>query len=375
MTIRFKNNLNPLIAAAVLLTLASCAPSAKQSIDTAIYNQSVSSNPCAASSACTMAFGEAQLKMGQPGESENTEFCGELLKREDSDLAICEVDIRNEKFQKVIASCKAPLLERLAKISKMRNVGVDLQAGFTSGAELERAGIRKFSTQTQIRDTSHGYLAITGDVQPGQVVLTFDDGPEPTNTITVLNTLNDFGAKAHFFQLGMRVQSNPKLTQRVAAAGHSIGNHSWDHPNFRKISFEEGLKQIKETHSLLHSLLGAVDPFFRFPFGNSTAVLDQVLFQNEMADFKWAIDSNDWRMVNADKSIRTNLQVIEDTMSQLSRHGRGIILMHDIHRRTAELLPELLRRISARGYSTVVLQPKDVTLRTNPPILGSERLP
>lgn len=375
MKITINKSVFHVVSALSLLALASCAPAAKQAIDTAVYNQKISTNPCAASSACSIAFSEALQKINQPGESKNTEFCDELLKREDSDLAICEVDIRNEKFQKVLASCKEPLLERLAKISKLRNVGVELQAGFTSEAELNRAGIRKFSTSVQVRDTSNGYLAVTGDIQPKQVVLTFDDGPEPTNTVSVLNTLNDFGAKAHFFQLGMRVQADPKLTQRVAAEGHSIGNHSWDHPNFRKISFEEGLRQIKATHSLLHSILGAIDPFFRFPFGNNTAQLDQVLYQNQMADFKWSIDSNDWRMVNADKSIRTNLQVIEDVMAQLNQRGRGLILMHDIHRRTAELLPELLRRISNQGYSTVILVPKDESLRTNPPILGTVRLP
>ena len=376
MKIKLNKAISYTISSLALLSLYSCGPSAKQSIDTAVYNQSVSTNPCAASSACTIAFGEALQKLKQSGQNENSEFCDELLKRDDADLAVCEIDIRREKFKKVIETCKVPLFKRLAKISQLRNVGVGLQAGFTSDAELERAGIKKFSTSVQVRDTSSGYLAFTGDVQPKQVVLTFDDGPDSSNTVSVLNTLKAFGAKAHFFQLGKSVQADPKLTLRVAAEGHSIGNHSWDHPDFRKISFAEGLRQIKATQSILRSVLGAIDPFFRFPFGNSTAPLDQVLFQNQMADFHWAIDSNDWRMKNKeDGSVRTNLQVIEDTMAQLNRRGRGIILMHDVHLRTAELLPELLRRISDQGYSTVIIKPKDESLTTNPPILASERLP
>lgn len=352
-----------------------CTPSAKESIDTAVYEQKISNNPCAASSACTNAFSEAQKKLAEPGQNNNTEFCNELLKREDADLAICEVDIRNEKFQNVIASCKSSLMQRLAKISKDRNMGIHLQAEFASEQPFNQTVIQKLPTQIQYRDTSKGYLAITGDVKPKQVVLTFDDGPDSTNTVSILNTLSRFGAKAHFFELGVRVKANPQVTQQIAAQGHAIGNHSWNHPNMRKISFEESVRQIKKTHSLLHSILGAVNPFFRFPFGNSTRRLDQMLYQNQMADFKWAIDSNDWRMVNKDKSIRTNIQVINDTLSQLDSLGRGIILMHDIHRRTAELLPELLSQMAAKGYSTVILQPTDESLKTNPPLLATDHLP
>ncbi len=351
-----------------------CAPSLKSSIDSAVFQQKISTNPCAASSACSEAFDQALKKKQQVGNSETNEFCNELLKREDGDLAICEVSIRDEKYQDLISECNPSLMQRLEKISVLRNTGLELQANFTGASELDIVP-KKFATQVQIRDTSKGYLAVTGDVQPKQVILTFDDGPEPTNTKSVLNTLAQFGAKAHFFEVGMRVQANPQITQRIAAEGHTIGNHSWNHPNMRKISFEEGLKQIKQTHSLLHSVLGWVDPFFRFPYGNDTAQLNQVLYQNQMGSIKWSIDSNDWRMVNEDKTIRTNLQVITDVMNQLEHRGRGIILMHDIHRRTAELLPELLSRILAKGYTTVMIQPADKSLKTNPPLLAGEHLP
>lgn len=358
----------------IAITAGGCAPSSKSSIDAAVYQQKISSNPCAASSACSEAFDEALLKKQQVGNTDNNEFCNELLKREDGDLAICEVSIRDVKYQELISVCKSDLMQRLEKLSVMRNSGLQIQANFT---ETSLVGLtpKKFSTQIQIRDTSKGYLAVSGGVQPKQVILTFDDGPDPDVTKSVLNTLAQFGAKAHFFEVGLRIRATPELTRRIVAEGHTVGNHSWNHPKFRQISFEEGLKQIKQTHSLLHSVLGWVDPFFRFPYGEDTPQLNQVLYQNQMGSFKWSIDSNDWKMKNADKTIRTNLQVITDVMNQLEQRGRGIILLHDVHRRTAELLPELLLRISEMGYTTVMLQPADKTLKTDPPLLAENHLP
>ncbi len=373
-----KKVLGLLIPCVAVLVLIGCAPTAKENLDVAVYKNKISNNPCAASVACTAAFNEAKLKINSEDGLDHTEFCDELLTRSDVDLAICEVDIRNEKFAVVIKSCKSTLTERLDRIVKQRNEGLSIQASFAPSdvkAAFEKSDRPKFNTEIQRRDTSKGYFAVTGDVKPGQVILTFDDGPDPVNTLSILQTLSSFGAKAHFFEVGSAIQLNPSITKRVAAEGHTIGNHSWSHPDMRKISFEEGVRQIKKTHSLLLSVLGWADPFFRFPFGNNTPALDQVLYQNQMADFKWAIDSNDWRMHNLDNTVRTNLQVVEDTMNQLNRRGRGIILMHDVHRRTAELLPELLSRIVAKGYTSVILQPRDVSLKTNPPLLSSGKLP
>lgn len=354
-----------ILMAAIGAALSGCNQNvAKESLDVDIQAQIVSTNPCSSATACSNAFVNALSKFSTDGKSD---FCDELVVRKDSDLAVCEVQIRSSKFADLISSCKSDLTAKLDNIVAARNAGLKVYANVNS---TEPLGLGfKLESEVQERDTSKGYYTVSGDVKPKQVILTFDDGPEPTNTRSILRTLEEAGAKALFFELGLRVQESPETTKLVAAQGHAIGNHSWDHPNMRVMPFEQAAAQIKKTQSILLKVLGWVDPFFRFPFGNRTPQLDQMLAENQMADFYWTIDSNDWRMVNADGTVRTNAQVVKDTITQLDRKGRGIILMHDIHRRTAELLPELLRLISERGYTTVLLQPAQAELKKSPPIL------
>lgn len=347
----------------LLLLFSACDSSSKKSLDLAIGAQEISQDPCSASFACTAAFDTAESEFkNQPSQS----FCTELLARSDGDIAICEVDIRNPKYTRLLSGCQDQIENRLRQISFLRNVGMP---------NPNAIGEVNLPTQIQLRDTSHGYRAVTGDVKQKQVIFTFDDGPEATNTLSVLRTLAAAKMKAHFFELGERIRANPQITKMIASQGHSLGNHSWNHPNMQKISYAQAASQIKKTHALIFSVLGWADPFFRFPYGNRTTRLGDLLSKNSMAEFYWAVDSNDWRMKNSNGSLHTNLQVINETMSQLNNRGRGIVLLHDIHRRTAELLPELLHRVETAGYQTVLLQPLDGTLRTNPPILHDGPIP
>lgn len=366
------NKLNKkIIFATLALSFVGCAQqnSPKNTLDIAIAQQIVSTNPCESASACSDAF---TIALNKYKDAQDPEFCNELVTRKDSDLAVCEVQIRNPKFETLISSCRKQLMSRLDKVVELRNQGLQIHADVYSN---EKLGLGfKIPSEVQIRDTSNGYYTVNGGVNLKQVIFTFDDGPEPTNTRSILRTLNEAGVKAHFFELGQRVSESPETAQLVASQGHSIGNHSWNHPNMRTLSFLDGAEQIKRTQSILYKVLGTFDPFFRFPFGNRTVELDKMLAENKMADFYWTVDSNDWRMVNVDGSVRTNLQVVNDTIQQLDRKGRGIILMHDIHRRSAELLPELLRLISQRGYTSVVLQPAQTELKKNPPFVTTGRV-
>lgn len=97
------------------------------------------------------------------------------------------------------------------------------------------------------------------------VALTFDDGPDPASTPRLLDILEAHHARATFFMVGVRAQRHPELVARVAAGGHVIGNHSWDHPSFPLISGRERREQIRACGLALapygHRL-------FRPPFGD-----------------------------------------------------------------------------------------------------------
>jgi len=79
---------------------------------------------------------------------------------------------------------------------------------------------------------------------------------------------------------------------------------------------------------------------------------------NSTAQFAWNIDSEDWR-------AQTNDEILKKTLAQIDELKRGIVLFHDIQRRTAEILPQFLRELYNRGYSVVLLQPADPSARYN----------
>src|SRR5262245_21146978 len=104
----------------------------------------------------------------------------------------------------------------------------------------------------------------------GEVVLTFDDGPWPGNTPHVLKALEEQCLKATFFPIGKHATYYPEILKQVAAAGHTIGNHTWGHKNLSRKPYDTNLdmgkEEIEKGISAVRMALGAPGaPFFRFP--------------------------------------------------------------------------------------------------------------
>src|SRR5206468_3928561 len=100
-----------------------------------------------------------------------------------------------------------------------------------------------------------------------EVVLTFDDGPWPT-TPSVLKALADECTKAVFFPIGLHTTYHPEILKQVAAAGHTIGSHTWSHAHLdsKKLTEQQAKDEIEKGFSAVKMALGAApSPFFRFP--------------------------------------------------------------------------------------------------------------
>ena len=103
-------------------------------------------------------------------------------------------------------------------------------------------------------------------LNPGEVVLTFDDGPWPGNTPAVLAALAAQCTKATFFSIGKHATWHPEILKQVAAAGHTVGSHTWSHADLSKKTPDEGKEEIEKGLSAVRAALGGpVAPFFRFP--------------------------------------------------------------------------------------------------------------
>jgi len=189
-----------------------------------------------------------------------------------------------------------------------------------------------------------------------EIVLTFDDGPWPENTAAVLKALADNCLKATFFEIGEHATWHPEITKQVLAAGMTVGSHTWSHKDLARNPYASDIDLAKQEIEMGVSAVSAaaggapVAPFFRFPNLQHPPELLSYLAERNIATFSTDIDSFDFKMRKPD-------QVIKSVMTKLEKHGKGIILMHDFQRATAEAMPELLRQLKATGYKVVHVLP------------------
>ncbi len=182
--------------------------------------------------------------------------------------------------------------------------------------------------------------------------MTFDDGPWPKNTPAVLAALAAHCVKATFFPIGKHATWEPGILKQVAAAGHSIGTHTWSHADLSKKTKEEAIREIEMGASAVRmAVAGPTAPFFRFPALRHPPEMVKYLGERNIAIFSTDMDSFDFTM-------RKPEQVIKSVMSKLEKHGKGIVLMHDFQRATSEAVPELLNQLKANGYKIVHMVPK-----------------
>lgn len=191
-------------------------------------------------------------------------------------------------------------------------------------------------------------------LQPGEVVLTFDDGPWPVTTATVLAALKAECLQATFFNIGEHAMWHPGVLKQVIAAGHTVGTHTWSHKNLAQRSFQDAKDEIEKGVSAVSMMAGTpVAPFFRYPQLRQTAELKAYLAQRNIAAFSIDIDSQDFKVKNPD-------QLVTSIMTQLKKKQKGIILMHDLHKWSAAAVPSLLVQLKANGYKVVHLRPKEM---------------
>jgi peptidoglycan/xylan/chitin deacetylase (PgdA/CDA1 family) len=188
-----------------------------------------------------------------------------------------------------------------------------------------------------------------------EVVLTFDDGPWPGNTPAVLKALDDECTKALFFSIGKHATYHPEILKQVLAAGHTVGAHTWSHVNLngKKMTEQMDKDEIEKGFSAVKWALGTEpSPFFRFPELQHNPAMVTYLGTRNVAMFSCDIDSHDY------KHDSTPEKVVSTVMSELAKQGKGIILMHDFQKRTAEALPTLLKQLKAGGYKIVQIKAK-----------------
>jgi len=188
---------------------------------------------------------------------------------------------------------------------------------------------------------------ITHTSSKTQVALTFDAGASPAPCPSILKTLRENGLHVTFFLTGKWCEQNPELVKQIAAEGHEIGNHTYSHPDLRKVSDDVIVEQLGKTEELVQNLTGqSTKPYFRPPFGGRDKRVLGVAGEQGYTSVYWSVDCLD-----AFKKGITSEQIEKRVLDRIQ--GGDIVLMHCGSEPTAEALPDLIAKLKERGFEIV----------------------
>lgn len=178
------------------------------------------------------------------------------------------------------------------------------------------------------------------------IALTFDDGPGP-HTKQLIDELAKTGSKATFFVLGPNVASQPELIKRMANEGHQIGNHSWNHPQFSRLSSKKVLSEVGRTSAEVKKITGHGTNGIRPPYGDLDKSVRKTLSSVPDGEIiLWSVDTLDWKTRSTAKTIAS--------VKKEAKPG-AIVLMHDIHQPTVAAVPAIVKYLRDEGYTLVTV--------------------
>ncbi len=191
-----------------------------------------------------------------------------------------------------------------------------------------------------------------------EVVLTFDDGPEPGRTQKVLDLLAEQCVQAAFFLMGEAAAKRPELVRTVALSGHALGGHGWAHANLVELPLEAAREDIVRSVAAIDDALAAAPEtaemktrLFRFPYVQSNREVEAIVADLGLVPVTVHADGKDWELTDPEA-------IIDNVFKMLARaNDRGVILLHDPFNSSARATELLLDRLNTEGYRIVAIKP------------------
>lgn len=190
-------------------------------------------------------------------------------------------------------------------------------------------------------------LTSNKSIKTKQIALTFDDGPHPEHTLSILEILERFNAKATFFCIGKNAEKHPEILKTIIDKGHEIGNHSFSHDTWIDFSSTATWqKEINRTETIIEKNTGVKSKLFRPPYGVTTPQLAKALKQTNHRVIGWNNRSFDTALKN--KSL-----ILKRILNRIC--PGGIILLHDTQEHTVGILEHLLQHLKQHNYNPVTI--------------------
>ena len=198
---------------------------------------------------------------------------------------------------------------------------------------------------TDVAVPGKGEQASAIDPDKPMLALTFDDGPS-ANTDRLLNAFAAHGGKGTFYVVGNMVDSRPDTLKRMAAEGHEIAGHSWNHRQLTKLGDEELTMQFMSTRAKIYDVTG-IDPVtMRPPYGAYNDTVKAKAEELGISMIYWSVDTLDWKYKNADTVYNAVMNGAKDGV---------IILCHDLHKTTVDAMERAIPDLIAQGYQLVTV--------------------
>ena len=189
-----------------------------------------------------------------------------------------------------------------------------------AAAAASYAGYATMAPESQL----YGRTLIHGS-DPGQMALTFDDGPNEPHTLQLLEILAEYEAKATFFLIGKYVRRRPEIVRALLSAGHAIGNHTESHPNLILVSARRLREELESCKKALEDASGESSRWFRPPFGGRRPNVLRTAQELGMKSVMWSVSSYDWNATSSQQIVEKITRQVEGR----SRRQSEIILLHD----------------------------------------------
>ncbi|MBZ5524535.1 MAG: polysaccharide deacetylase family protein [Acidobacteriia bacterium] len=190
----------------------------------------------------------------------------------------------------------------------------------TAAAAAGYAGYASMAPGAQLygRTLTHG-------LDPEQIALTYDDGPNDPHTLHLLDVLARHNARATFFLIGKHVRQRPDIVRAIKDAGHAIGNHTYSHPNLILVSATRLRQELEDCHKAIQDAIGEYQPLFRPPFGGRRPNVLRTARRMGLEPVMWSVTCYDWSAKSSDTIVNHATRQMDP---RAGKQGE-IILLHD----------------------------------------------